>query len=103
MQTIMTVSCSKIPLDLFINGIRSSIDPLSTSITDFCPELCVKYLVDGQALWDNNKGKNYLFTLTKGSKLKPALNELPETARTKQEAHEKEAQVFVLLFKENKL
>lgn len=79
----------KIPLDLFINGIRSSIDPLSTSTTDFCPELCVKYLVDGQVLWDNNKGKNYLFTLTKGSKLKPALNELPETARTKQEAHEK--------------
>ncbi|OBA19682.1 hypothetical protein METBIDRAFT_46171, partial [Metschnikowia bicuspidata var. bicuspidata NRRL YB-4993] len=44
----------KISLDLFVNGFHTSVDPLSTAPPDFLAELCVKYRVNGQELWDNN-------------------------------------------------
>lgn len=77
----------KISLDLLVNGFSSSIDPLSTSPVKLSFELCIKYVVKHTELWDNNKGENYKFILSRESKLSSGSSNLPEGARTKQEAH----------------
>ncbi|GEQ72869.1 hypothetical protein JCM33374_g6557 [Metschnikowia sp. JCM 33374] len=79
----------KIPLDSFFNGFYTSVDPLSNSHSELCPELCVKYVVHGQELWDNNQGGNYRFKLKKEPNLQIMSAEVPNSARTKQEVHKK--------------
>lgn len=75
----------KILLDLFFSGIQ---DPLCESRI---PELCIKYNTPGTELWDNNNGLNYLFDLRRTSDIssKPTspAEQVPSSARTKQQAH----------------
>lgn len=83
----------KIPLESFFNGFPGA--SASDSEDHIC-QLCVKFNSSTSEHWDNNDDKNYLFILNRKSKIAPVPfntntsapnKELPQAAKTKQEAH----------------
>lgn len=94
----------KIPLDSFFNGFPGA---SACDMEDHICQLCVKFSACTTDHWDNNEDKNYLFILNRLGKntsvsapvpsARPPVNtapsapskELPQAAKTKQEAHTK--------------